>query len=70
MYLKIKVITDSKAEKLEKTEEDSWKIWVKAPAKNNLANKRILEIIRGNYPNKLVKIISGHHSPAKIVSIS
>ena len=69
MYIKIKVIPDSKIEKLEKIEEDSWRIWVKSPAENNLANNRVLEIVREVYPNQSVRIISGHHSPSKIVSI-
>lgn len=69
MYLKLKVIVDSKSEKIEKIEADHWKIWVKFPAENNLANNRVLEIIRKEHPNKSVKIISGHHSPSKIVSI-
>ena len=70
MYLKIKVIPDSKQEKVEKTGDDSLKIWVKVPAENNAANSRVLELVRELYPNQSVKIISGHHSPSKIVSIS
>ncbi len=69
MYIKLKVITDSKIEKLEKVSEDSWHIWVKVPAENNVANTRVLEIIRKEYPNQSIRIVSGHHSPSKIVSI-
>ena len=69
MYLKIKVIPDSKTEKKEILSEDFWRVWVKVPAENNLANNRILEIVRETYPNQSVRIISGHHSPSKIVSI-
>ena len=69
MYLKIKVTPDSKQEKLEKISDDSWHIWVKVPAENNCANSRVLEIIREEYPNQAVRIVSGHHSPSKIVSI-
>ncbi len=70
MYIKIKVITEAKTEKVEKLEIDSWCIWTKAPAKNNSANERVLEIVRESYPNKSIRIISGHHSPSKIVSIN
>lgn len=70
MYLKLKVIPDSKNEKLEKLTEDFWRIWVKAPAENNAANTRVLEIVREEYPNQSVRIVSGHHSPSKIVSIN
>ncbi len=69
MYLKIKVIVDSKSEKIEKKSVDEWKIWIKQPASNSLANNRILEILKSEYPNKSVRIISGHHSPSKIISI-
>ena len=70
MYLKIKVVTDSREEKVEKIKSDEYRIWTKMPAENNLANNRILEIIRDMYPDTSVRIISGHHSPSKIVSVS
>ena len=69
MYLKIKVVVDSKEEKVEKTSDNSLNIWTKMPAENNLANNRVLEVVRMEYPNKSVRIVSGHHSPSKIVSI-
>jgi len=70
MYLKIKVIPDAKAEKVEKMSEDSWRVWVRVPAENNAANTRLLELIRDAFPHTSVRIISGHHSPSKIVSIN
>lgn len=69
MYLKIKVVVDAKEEKIEKLESDSWRVWVKMPAENNLANNRVIEIVREEYPNQSVRIVNGHHSPSKIVSI-
>jgi uncharacterized protein YggU (UPF0235/DUF167 family) len=69
MYLKLKVIPDSKIEKIEKRTHDEYRIWVKVPAENNAANTRVLELIRQEYPNQSVRIVSGHHSPSKIVSI-
>ncbi|MCX6756786.1 MAG: hypothetical protein NTW35_01345 [Candidatus Nomurabacteria bacterium] len=69
MYLKLKIITDARAEKIEKLKDDEYRIWTKMPAENNLANTRVLEIIRNEYPNKPVRLISGHHSPSKIVSV-
>ncbi len=70
MYLKIKVIPDSKVEKLEKQEDDSWRVWVKVPAQNNAANTRVLELVRQEFPATSVRIVSGHHSPSKIISIN
>lgn len=69
MYIKIKVIPDAREEKVEKLKDDEFRMWVKLPAENNVANNRVLEIVRGMYPNKGVRIISGHHSPSKIISI-
>lgn len=70
MYLKVKVVVDAKAQKVEKNEDDnSWRICVKVPAENNAANNKVLELIRDEYPGCSVRIVSGHHSPSKIVSI-
>lgn len=70
MYLKIKVIPDAKHEKIEQIKSDEYRIWVKVPAENNAANTRILEIVRQIHPATSVRIVSGHHSPSKILSIN
>ena len=70
MYLKIKVIPDAKEEKVEKIKDDEYRIWVKVPAENNVANSRVLDIIRQMYPPTSIRIVSGHHSPSKILSIN
>jgi len=69
MYLKLKVIPDAREEKVEQVKDDEYRIWVKAPAENNHANTRVLEIVRSMHPNKKVRLVSGHTSPSKIVSI-
>ncbi len=69
MYLKLKVIAGAKKEIVEKTSENSWHVWVREEAEMNRANTRVLEIIREAYPNTSVRLISGHHSPSKIVAI-
>ncbi len=70
MYLKLKVIPSSKVERVEKISGDTWHIWVRVPAENNAANSRILEIVRESFPGTSIRIVSGHHSPSKIVSIN
>ncbi len=70
MYIKIKVIPDSKKEKVEKLKDDEYRMWVKVPAENNLANTRVTELCREMFPGTSVRIVSGHHSPSKIVSIN
>ena len=70
MYLKIKVIADCKQEKIEKLKDDEYRVWVKQSAENNQANTRVLEMIRELFPDTSVRIVSGHHSPSKILFIS
>ncbi len=69
MYIKVKVRTKAKREMIEKIKDDHYDISLREEAKNNKANDRILEIFRKMYPNVSIKIISGHHSPSKILSI-
>lgn len=69
MYLKIKVIPDSKIEKVEQLKHDEYRVWVKAPAENNKANTRVLELMRELYPNKRIRLVSGHTSPSKVISV-
>ena len=71
MYIKIRVITGAKKESFKKISDDHVEISVKEEAKQNQANRRILELVRENFGLKSgrVRIISGHHSPSKIVSI-
>ncbi len=71
MYLKIKLHPDSKDEHIKQTAPDRLEIWVKDRAEANMANRRMLEIIRGYLNVKgSVKIIHGHHSPNKIILVS
>ena len=69
MYLKVEVIPEAKEERLEQLKYDEYRIWIKFPAENNLANRRLLEVFRNKFPGTSVRIISGHHSPSKIISI-
>lgn len=61
----------AKKESFGVTSEDSFFVSVKEPAEGNRANTRVLEIIGEHYqiPPKKIRIISGHHSPGKILSI-
>ena len=69
MFIKIKVKTGSRTEKVEKKADDLYFVSVKEEAERNLANKRVLEIFRSLHPKKPVKLVKGHKSPAKIVEI-
>lgn len=72
MYIKVNVTASSKKEKIEEKGKDRYLIAVKEPAERNLANKRVCEIIASIYAinPKAVRIISGHQSPSKILSVN
>ena len=71
MYIKVKVEPSSKKEKIIQKKENRYEIMVKEPAERNFANTRIREIIASIYEINLksVRIISGHHSPSKILRV-
>jgi len=71
MYIKVKVTPSSKKESIEKISADTFVVCVKEPAERNLANKQIVNIITRELktlPGK-VRIISGHRSKSKILSV-
>ena len=69
MYIKLRVITNTKTESIEKKSDDIYILKIREKAERNMANDRILEIFRKLFPKKSVKLISGHTSPSKILSI-
>jgi uncharacterized protein YggU (UPF0235/DUF167 family) len=72
MYIKVKVQVGAKTEKITQKSDDTYIIMVKEKAERNMANKRICEIIASlfNISTKSIRIISGHQSPSKILSIN
>jgi len=71
MYIKVEVIAGAKKEYVQKTGSDSFVISVREKAEQNSANRRVLELIRQEFGERgvVVKIVSGHHSPRKILSV-
>ncbi len=71
MYVKVRVQAGAKKEKIEIVSEKRLKISVKEPAEQNLANKRVIELVAQHFkiPKARVRIKSGHHSPSKILSV-
>lgn len=51
--------------------KDHFEVSVRELAERNLANRRIIELVarRFKLPVGKVRIISGHHSPSKILSV-
>lgn len=71
MYLKIKVKAGQRREEILKVNENTFEISVREKAERNMANKRILEILslELKIPVNKIRIINGHQSPTKLISI-
>jgi len=71
MYIKVRVHADSGKELLEKVSESHFNIWVREKAKQNEANKKIIEILNNyfKHPAGGIRIINGHHSPSKLIAV-
>ncbi len=71
MYIKVRVRAGAKEESFDKVSTDHFKVAVREPAERNLANGRIIELVARHFkvPTGKVRIVSGHHSPSKILSV-
>jgi uncharacterized protein YggU (UPF0235/DUF167 family) len=69
MFIKIKVKTGSRTEKVEKKAEDLYFVSVKEEAERNMANRRVLGIFREMFPGKRVNLVKGHHSSSKMIEV-
>ena len=71
MYIKAIVQAGAKKENLVKTNEDHFEIAVKEKAENNLANKRVVELLAEHFKvsSKKVRIINGHRHPHKLLIV-
>ena len=80
MYIKVRVYPKSKKESFVKIADpnlpdgqcNKFEIKVKEKAERNLANKRVIELVAEHFEiePKKVKIVSGHHSPSKMLSVN
>lgn len=71
MYIKVKVTAGARKEKIAQISEDHFEISVREKAERNMANARIHEMVAEFFKVSIgkTKIISGHHSPGKILSV-
>lgn len=71
MYIKVKVFPDQKRESFIETTPLRFEARVKVPAERNLANEAVLGLVARHFSMSVgkVRIVSGHHSPSKILSI-
>lgn len=69
VYIKIHVISGNKEESVVEREEVVY-VSVREKARQGAANRRMLELLRAHLPQYVkFRIVNGHHSPHKIVSI-
>lgn len=71
MYVHVRVMAGAKKESVVKESDDHFVISVREEAERNMANRRVIELIALHFhlPSNKVRIISGHQSPGKIVSV-
>lgn len=71
MYIRVRVRAGAKKESFDASSEDAFLVSVKEPAEGNRANTRVLEIIAEHFSikPKQIRIISGHHSSGKLLSL-
>jgi uncharacterized protein YggU (UPF0235/DUF167 family) len=67
----VSVYAGAKNESVKNVGKSRFEVKVKEPAERNLANARVIELIAGEYEvsSKSVRIVSGHHSSRKILSV-
>ena len=71
MYIKVRAKAGAKKEEILKKSADHFEISVREKAERNMANGGILELVARYFklPKGKVRIVSGHHSPGKILSV-
>lgn len=69
MLIKVRVTTNAHAERVVRKGDDLYVVSVKEKAERGGANERVLQLLKREYPGKAVRLVSGHHKPAKIVEV-
>lgn len=69
MYIHIRIKTKQKVESIIKISDTKFEVSVKEEAKQNRANIRMIELVKEYFKTNKVKIVSGHHSPSKLLSV-
>ena len=71
MYIHVKVTTGAKDEGIKLIKDLHYIVTVKEKAERNQANKRVCELVANllGTQAKAIRIISGHHSPSKLLSV-
>ena len=70
-YIHAKVTAGAKKEFLKQKSEDHFEVSVREKAENNMANKRVLELVSLHFkiPISKIRIVNGHRSPSKLLVV-
>jgi uncharacterized protein YggU (UPF0235/DUF167 family) len=72
MIVRLKVHTKAKKEVIKKLKEsDRYEVWIKEPARNNIANTKLKELVANmtGFPIEEVRLIKGGKSSFKTFAI-
>ncbi|MBI2612822.1 DUF167 domain-containing protein [Candidatus Kaiserbacteria bacterium] len=71
MQIKVRVRANARRESVEPISPVSFKISVREKAIENAANRRVAELVALHFkvPKASVRIVRGHRSPSKILSV-
>ncbi len=69
--IRVRAFPDAKKEYIEEVEQHVLRIFVREPAKDNRANRKILDLISDFYtiPKNKLRMISGHHGMSKMIEV-
>lgn len=71
MRIFVKVRPGAGSDKVEKTDDTHYVVWVKEPPQKGQANKGVIRVLASffNKPKTLVVVKSGQNSPTKVIEI-
>lgn len=70
MYIHVKVQVNTTETSLTQLDAQHLVVTVREPAKRNLANMRVIELLKAHFPQATrIQLVSGHHAPSKLFSL-
>jgi uncharacterized protein YggU (UPF0235/DUF167 family) len=69
--IKVKVFPDFKKQKIEEREPETFRVYIREKAQDNMANKGLIRALAEHFslPEKNIRIVSGHHKSNKVIEI-
>ena len=70
-HIKVRVFTDAAKEEITRSDDNTFRVFLREPAKQGLANKRLLKVLQSALEPKpkRLRIVTGEHSPSKVIAI-